>query len=496
MTSTSETDAHAPQADERSFYITTPIFYPNANLHMGHAYTVTVCDILARYHRLKGDATYLLTGTDENTGKVTDAAETAGKDVATFLDDIVDTYKTLFADLDISYDQFIRTSDQERHWPGAQEMWRRLEAAGDIYKDTYNGLYCRDCEAFLTERDLVDGKCPDHDTRPEEVEEENYFFRLSRYTDQIAEKMHSGGFQVLPKERENEVLSMLDEGLGDVSFSRPKEKVSWGIPVPGDEAQVIYVWCDALTNYISALGFGRENQQLFDRFWPADVHVIGKDILKFHAAFWPAMLMSAGMELSDTILVHGMITSGGYKMSKSRGNVIAPYELINEYGTDALRYYLARHISPFSDGDLTIERFEEVYNADLANGIGNLASRVLKMYVKFGYNYPTFSETQKMDQDALREEYESAFNRFELTEAANVVWRRIANLDQYITDSEPFKKIKEDEQKAKDDIGYLVHELFEIAVMLEPIMPDTAQKIKTAINNEESLAQPLFPRKE
>ena len=339
---------------QKTFYITTPIFYPNANLHLGHAYNTTLVDILARYHRLKGDDVYLLTGADENTEKVVRAASLAGVETKAYLDAIVANFKSLFQRLNISYDQFIRTSDEKVHFPGAQKMWQRLVEAGDIEKRSYEGLYCVGHEAFITEKDLVSGKCPDHGETPQRLREENYFFRLSKYTKTISTKIQSGEFQVIPETRKNEILALLERGLEDVSFSRPSDKVSVGVPVPGDPSQTIYVWCDALVNYLSALGFGREDDTLFKKFWPADVHVIGKDILRFHAAIWPAMLLSAKLPLPKKLFVHGFITSGGKKMSKTIGNVIDPNELIAEYGGEAVRFFLARHISPFEDGDITM----------------------------------------------------------------------------------------------------------------------------------------------
>src|SRR3989344_3614943 len=282
--------------EKKPFYLTTPIFYPNANLHLGHAYTTTLSDIIVRYHRLVGEQTYFLTGSDENTQKLVQAAKTAGQGTGVFLDGIIANFKSLFAELDISYDQFIRTSDEQLHWSGAIALWNRLVDAGDVYKKEYEGLYCVGHEAFVTGKDLVSGICPDHGAVPEHIKEENYFFKLSRYTAVIKEKIESKELRIVPETREREILSLLNEGLEDVSFSRPKTTSSVGIPVPGDESQVMYVWCDALSNYITALGYGRDDK-LYKEFWPAQVHVIGKDILRFHAAIWPAMLLSAGLPL-------------------------------------------------------------------------------------------------------------------------------------------------------------------------------------------------------
>ena len=472
--------------EKKTFYVTSPIFYPNAAPHLGHAYTTLLCDILARYHRLSGFETYFLTGTDEHTEKVVKAALSVGQKPPAYLEEVVTRFKELYVHLDISYDQFIRTSDQTVHWPGVIEMWERLARAGDIYKSTYTGLYCAGCEAFLTEKDLVDGKCPDHGIEPEQLKEENYFFRLSKYTQAIKEKIVSDELRIVPGTRKNEILSLLNEGLQDVSFSRPKEKMTWGIPVPGDETQTMYIWMDALTNYITALGFGRGEERMY--FWPG-MHVLGKDILRFHTAFWPAMLLSAGLPLPKALLVHGFITSGGKKMSKTLGNVIDPEELLAEYGTDAVRYFLARHISPFEDGDITREGFKAAYNADLANGLGNLAARIMQLAGTH------VSEPVKVQWKPFPKEFADAMEKFEINKAAEYVWSRIQALDQRITAEAPFKVIKTDPARGTELITDLVHELAAIDLMLEPILPQTSKKIIDAIMANKK-PENLFLRKD
>lgn len=477
------------------FYITSPIFYPNAKLHMGHAYTMTVCDVLARYHRLVGDTTYFLTGTDENTGKVIKSAEAEGVSVHEFLQGITANFQKLYTDLDFSYDQFIRTTDQVTHWPGAFAIWQKLVEAGDIYKGSYVGLYCPSCETFYTEKDLVEGKCPQHGTVPEKITEENYFFKLSKYTQPIKEKISSGELKIVPEARKNEIVALLERGLEDISFSRPIKNVPHGIPVPGDESQVIYVWCDALVNYISALGYGTSDDEKFTTLWPADVHVVGKDILRFHAAIWPAMLLSAGLPLPHTIFVHGLITSGGRKMSKSIGNVIDPEELITEYGKDAVRYYLAREISPFEDGDLTRENFKTVYNAQLANGIGNLVSRIMKMATAYEVAQPVLvSDKEILDRPEIMIGYHAHFKNLESNKAGEFIWQEITKLDQYIQKTEPFKLIKTNPDEAKKIITELVEGMWVISTLLIPFIPETAIKIKEAIS-EWKMPQPLFMRK-
>ncbi len=472
------------------FYITSPIFYPNANLHMGHAYSMTVCDILARAAKLQGKETYFLTGADENTATIIKAAAEKGQTLEGYFTEISARFKDLYAKLNISYDQFIQTSDKERHWPGAIAMWNKLAEAGDIYKSKYVGLYCTRCEAFYTEKDLIDGKDPVHMMVPEKIEEENYFFRLSKYTQPIKEKIESGELKIVPETRKHEILALLERGLDDISFSRPAKVVPHGIPVPNDIEQKIYVWCDALVNYISALGYGRNDEELFKKFWPADVHVIGKDILRFHAAIWPAMLLSAKLPLPKSLLVHGLITSGGIKMSKTLGNVIDPFDLLSEYDTDSVRYYLAREVSVFEDGDLTKEKFKEAYNANLANGLGNLVSRVMKMAEDNLDGPVEIPEWEDM------ETYFELLNNFEINKACDYIWLQIGILDQQIQEEQPFKVVKKDKEAGQKMITELVLKLNTIRRMLTSVLPETAEKIKQLIKENKAPSSPLFLRKD
>ncbi len=474
----------------RPFYITTPIYYPNANLHMGHAYSTTVADIIARYERLMGREVYFLTGADENTEKVVRVAKVEGKDVANYLEEITSNFRSLFSKLNISYDQFIRTSDEKQHWPGAIALWRRIEEKGDLEKRTYKGLYCVGHEAFITEKELVNGKCPDHGEAPQALEEQNWFFKLSRYTGEIRAKIESGELIIQPETRRNEILALLERGLEDVSFSRSADKVSVGIPVPNDSTQKMYVWCDALANYISALGFGTSDDVLFKKFWPADVHLIAKDILRFHAAIWPGMLLSAGLPLPKKILVHGYIKSEGEKMSKSLGNVVDPLKIVEEYGTDALRYYLARHIHPFEDSDFTMEKFKEVYNANLANGLGNLVSRVMKMAETY------LSEPVKIPANTIPQGFKDAMDTRNIQQAADTIWRKISEADELIQKTEPFKLVKTDKEKGVGIIRGLVVDVYTIARMLNPFMPETMEKIKQAVKDNKMPPHSLFARKE
>ncbi|KKT22056.1 MAG: Methionine-tRNA ligase [Parcubacteria group bacterium GW2011_GWB1_43_8b] len=480
---------------EDKLYITTPIFYVNDKPHIGHAYTSIAADAMARWGRLRGWETFFLTGTDEHGTKVARSAEAAGKPVDEFVDGIAETFKSLKDTLDLSWDKFIRTSDKKEHWPGAQALWRKLEESGDIYEGEYKGLYCVGCEAFIKEKDLVNGLCPDHKKEPELIEEKNLFFRLSKYAPEIKKAIESGELDIQPESRRNEILALIDGGLEDVSFSRPKEKLSWGIPVPGHEDQTMYVWCDALTNYISAVGYGR-NEKEFKKWWPADIHVLGKDILRFHAAIWPGMLLSAGLPLPKHIFVHGFITSEGNKMSKSIGNVIDPVELVEKYGSDVLRYYLLREIPSNEDGDFSIKRFEERYNSDLANGLGNFASRVSTLgenrdFTGFEVDGEIVEEVNK----TVKEAAESA-NKFRLHETVARVWALIQYGDGYVNEHKPW------ENKDEQIIFNLVFLLHSIANLVKPIVPKASAKIESAIELEDGKivsvkkVENLFPRLE
>jgi len=472
--------------NKKKFYITTAIDYVNGAPHIGHALEKIQADAMARYQRIVGKNVFFLTGVDEHGSKIMRSAQEQGKETKDFVDENTEKFKQFAKTLNLSNDGFIRTSDQKQHWPGAQLLWQKLEESNDIYKKKYRGHYCVGCETFVTERDLVDGKCPDHDREPELIEEENYFFKLSKYSTEIKSRIESDEIQIIPQSRKNEVLAMIERGIEDVSFSRPTDKISWGIPVPNDDSQMMYVWCDALSNYISAIGYGTNNN--FNDFWPADIHVIGKDIIRFHTIIWPGMLLSAGLPLPKKIFAHGFITSEGKKMSKSLGNVIDPLELIKKYGVEALRYYLLREITPFEDGDLTKERFNEAYTANLVNGLGNLTSRILKM-----------SETHiegsvEISDSTIPGEFKSLVENFELNKAMDLIWQKISELDLLIQETQPFKLVKENKEKAVEIIKDLVVKLYNIANLLESFLPETSQKIKEAIKINKKPEEPLFPR--
>ncbi len=468
------------------FYITTSIAYTNAPPHIGFALESIQADVLARWNRALEKDVFFLTGTDEHGTKIAQKAKEEGKSPQDFVDEISGKFLELTKTLNISNDDFIRTTDRKRHWPVVEKFWKQLEENGDIYKKKYKGLYCSGCEAFITDKDLEDGKCSVHKKEPEEIEEENYFFRLSKYQNKIRKKIEKDELKIIPGTKKNEMLGFIKQGLEDISFSRSREKLKWGIPVPGDDSQVMYVWADALTNYISAINF--------DRYWPADVHCVGKDILKFHALIWPAMLLSLGIDLPKKIFVHGFISVDGQKMSKSLGNVIDPIELINKYGVDAVRYYLLREITPTEDGDFSYEKFEQRYNSDLASGIGNLVARVKTMAEKVGFKpgnikdvEPKIVETQK--------EYKKALEEFKFNEALKSIWDLISFCDKYIEKEKPW----EHNSNSAQVLDNLLIVLDNISELLEPFLPETAEKIKKEITRKSNKfsnkrGESLFPR--
>lgn len=518
------------------FYVTTPIYYVNSAPHLGHAYTNVVGDILARYHRLIGNEVFFLTGTDEHGAKIARAAKASGEEVSEFVKKMRQIFLDLAKTLNISNSEFIWTADEKKHWPGAQKIWKKLEDAGDIYKGTYKGLYCLGHEAFVTEKDLVDGKCVDHNEAPESIEEENYFFQLSKYAPEIKKKIESKELLILPESRRNEILSFLSSDVRDVSFSRPSKDISWGIPVPGDQTQTMYVWSDALSNYISALGYGQEDESKFNKFWPADLHLVGKDILRFHAVIWPGILLSAGLPLPKTILVHGLIQVGGRKMSKSLGNVVNPFDIVAKYGADALRYYLAREVSIFEDGEFTEEKFLKAYEGNLVHGVGNYARRVctmIKNYFDSTLEYPgdesvasvPFSKkaqflagsSQNFGSELeyfsvpyyidhfVSPVYHEAMKNFDLNAAANAAFSLLSELDGYVQGYEPYKLINSDKEKTKAVLWNLAYGLASVSRLLYPFMPETSDKIFDMLGvsgadpmgwNKFSIkdAPPLFPQ--
>lgn len=470
------------------FYLTTPIYYVNDAPHLGHVYSTVLADILARYQRLIGKDVFFLTGTDEHGAKINRASEEQGVKIKDFVDKNAEKFQKLWKILNVSNDDFIRTSDKKRHWPGVEKLWQKLKENGDIYRGKYKGLYCVGCENFIAPRELVDGKCAYHGEVPEVIKEENYFFHLSKYGERIKKAIENEEFKIIPESRKNEAIAFIESGLNDISFSRPSRDIKWGISVPNDPTQTIYVWADALVNYISALGYGRDEKN-FKKFWPADLHIMAKDISRFHTIIWPAMLMSIGLPLPKTYLIHGFITVGGKKMSKTLGNVIDPFDLIKRYGTDAVRYYLSREIPTTEDGDLTEEKFKEAYNANLANGLGNLTARIMKMAESYLENCPDLPEK------SIPKNFMEAMNNFEINKAADIVWQKIGELDVKIQETEPFKLVKTDKETAIKIIKELIVDLYTIGRMLNPIMPATSAIIKSTIKSNKMPA-PLFLRKE
>ena len=459
---------------KNKFYITTAIDYTNDVIHIGHAYQKVVADVLARYHRSIGDNTFFLTGTDEHGSTSEQAAKKAGKEPKEFVDEIAKEDKKQLDSLNLSYDRFIRTTDPD-HIKTVEEFYRKVQKNGDIYKDKYNGLYCVSCESYKTESETVDGRCATHPTKElEKVTEENYFFRWSKYRNFLKEHLETHPEFVQPEGKRNEMLAFLEHGLEDITISRKKEKVSWGIPIPDDPNQVIYVWFDALINYISGA----------PDFWPADVHILGKDNLRWHALLWPAMLKSAGYELPKTIYAHGFLSLEGKKISKTLGNVIRPTELVGQFGVDPIRYYLIKFGPQKEDADLSLEKIKETYNADLANGLGNLVSRVSKLAEGKEIEAGDF----KLEID---EQYRHAIENFRFDEALALIWKGLAYLDGYIDREKPWEKEGED---LGQDLKHLVSHLLPLTSLLEPFLPETAEKIKKQFTGKIAPAAPLFPR--
>jgi len=489
---------------KNSFYITTTIPYVNADPHIGFALELVQSDAIARYERLMGKDVFFSTGTDEHGQKIWEASQKEGKNIQDYVDLYAEKYLNLKEILNLSYDNFIRTTSKG-HIKAAQEFWRLCDAKGDIYKKKYKGLYCVGCEKFLTEKDIVENKCLLHPTKePEIVEEENYFFRLGNYKKQLL-KYLSTDKVIIPEWRRQEAVEFVENAIEDFSISRNKERFSWGIPILGDDEQVMYVWFDALINYISTLGWPETplaighsplaggEKSLFEKFWlqGEKIQTAGKDMVKFQSVMWQGMLLSAGLPMTNTIVYHGFITGeGGIKMSKSLGNVINPNDIVKEYGTDALRYFLLREISSFEDSPFTMERFKEAYNANLANGLGNLASRILTLSEKYLDKCPEIPEKSNFA------EYFNFFEKFDIKQAVDYIWKEIGELDKFIQDTEPFKVVKVDEKKGKELISEAVLRLYRIARMLNPIIPETNILLKKLIRENKKPEKPLFLRKD
>jgi len=495
------------------FYITTSIAYTNAPPHIGYALELIQADVLARYHKLLGEDVFFLTGTDEHGVKIERKAKEEGKTPKEFTNEISEKFKELTKALNISNNDFIRTTEG-RHQKVVESVWADLLKNRDIEERAYKGLYCVGCEAFVKEKDLIDGKCPNHQKEPEIVEEKNYFFKLSKYSKEVEEKIQKNEIEIIPETRKNEILSFMGQGVEDISISRPKEKQGWGIPVPGDNSQTIYVWFEALINYLSP-----------EKYWPANIHCIGKDIFRFHALMWPAMLLAMGKKCPKKIFVHGYLTVGGQKMSKSLGNVVDPFELVEKYGADAVRYFLLREISSTEDGDFTEEKFKERYNGDLANGIGNTVSRILALAKK---KYNGVVPTVGIDQNKvnpLRDyilnqvfpSWEGCFSNgkvFYFNICLEQIIRGFKKIDEEIGQNKPWEWTKkESESEVLKEVFYSWLAAIRVfACMIFPFLPDSAEKILSQfdLNTEDELknikwgglkagtkikkGDPLFPR--
>ncbi|MFB9974813.1 methionine--tRNA ligase [Allobacillus sp. SKP2-8] len=483
--------------EKNTFYITTPIYYPSGNLHIGHAYTTVAADAIARYKRLRGYEVMFLTGTDEHGQKIQRKAEEKGVEPIKYVDEIVSGIQKLWSQLDISHDDFIRTTEK-RHKEIVEKIFDQLYQQGDIYLDQYEGWYCTPCESFFTERQLDDGKCPDCGRPVEKVKEESYFFKMSKYADRLVEFYEENPEFIQPESRKNEMLNnFIKPGLEDLAVSRTT--FDWGVRVPGDPKHVIYVWIDALSNYITTLGYGTDHDERFQKFWPADVHLVGKEIVRFHTIYWPIMLMALDLPLPKKVFAHGWLLMKDGKMSKSKGNVVDPVDLIDRYGLDALRYYLLREVPFGSDGVFTPEAFVERTNYDLANDLGNLLNRTVAMINKYFNGEIQTIQLNETEYDrelmnvasTTREQVEEALENMQFSVALSTLWQFISRTNKYIDENEPWVLAKDDAKKERlgNVMAHLVESLRQIAIMLQPFLTSTPQKIFSQLGLEKEEQQ-------
>ncbi len=475
-----------------NYYVTTSIPYVNGEPHIGFGMELIQADVLARSARLQKKNVLFTTGSDEHGGKIAEKAKELGLETKAFADQMSQNFRDLGKLLNISNDRFIRTTDAG-HEQRAQLVWKALQ--NDIYKGKYSGWYCTGCEAFVTEATAKEnnGMCPNHQKPYEKIEEENYFFALSKYSAQIQTVIENGAFRIVPTAKKHEILHVIKEGLEDISISRPKDKISWGIPVPGDDNQVMYVWFEALMNYITVLGYPEHAD--FKKFWPANVQVIGKDILRFHAAIWPGMLSALGLPLPKVLYVHGFITVDDKKMSKSIGNVIHPKEIVDKYGVDAYRYYFLRHVPSYDDGDFSWDRLEAAYNNELANELGNAVQRTAAMIKQ--YQNSIIGETPPASHDIAK--YWEAIEHCRFDRALDEIWEQVRGINQYIDETKPWEINKNgDVDHLREVLAYQVSCLLEIAELIEPFMPETSTKIRHVF--ADGVVRPiegtLFPKHE
>lgn len=467
------------------FSITTPIYYANGKPHIGHAYTTIAADVLARLNKKLGKEVFFLTGTDEHGAKVADTAAAAGKAPQDFVDEIATSFKDCWKKLDIDYTDFIRTTDK-RHEAGVVFALNKLKETGVIYEKTYSGLYCTGCEAFVTEKDLDEnGLEPLHQKKPVVVEEKNWFFNLAKFLPEIKQAIETDRIRIAPTERKNEVLGLFQQGLEDFSISRSKERLKWGIELPFDNTQVAYVWVDALLNYVTALGYGSDQAELLEKFWPADVQVMAQDILKFHAIYWPAILLALGLELPKSISIHGFFTINGQKMSKSLGNVIDPTDLVSEYGADATRFLLLSAFPFGNSGDIDVQNFREKYNS-IANTLGNLVRRAFNLAEKYGV---TIDSVPAMDRNIFGE------SSIENLRTLQNVLETARELNVELDKQAPWKEA--DEVKRNAIVKNSLVKILALAQIIEPTMPHIAQAILGAVGADGKITNPpvLFPKK-